>query len=141
MSRWLSGSRFAVPAITLSLAGAAFVLFVCGGLGWWWDGFFLGALGMVLGASLGLFAEARIERWRHSDAPSIFGGHIGILTMVALWLYLPEDNVRVLGHLARAIIGAVDGLALALSTIPYPDRGKSSRSAPERVGLDRPADR
>lgn len=139
MSRKSCVSRFAVLAITLSLAGAAFYLFLFSELGWWGDGFCLALMGMVLGQSVGFYIMARIPRWRLSDGPAVIGNAVGILVMVAVWLSLSEDAVRTLGQVARALVGGFVGLLMALTTRPYPDRGQSSQSGPECVAQDHPS--
>lgn len=117
MSRKICAPRFAILAIILALAGAAICLFVRSTLGWWGDGLFLVALGMVLGVEVGLSMMTRIPRWRQSDAPFLIGGNLGIWIMVAVWLRLPEDTIRLLGHVASTLIGVYDGLAFARLTI------------------------
>jgi hypothetical protein len=141
MSRRIRSRRFAVRATILSLAGAGFCLFVCYDLCWWWDGFFLILLGMVVGQFVGIAVLARVSHWRHSDAPAVIGGAVGISAMVSVWLYLPEEAVRVLGHVARLLTGCFLGLLFADITRPYRDRGQLLRSAPEYVGQGRPSAR
>ena len=145
MAGWLSGPKFAILAITLTLAGALFFLFVLSGLrcclGWWWDGFFLVFLGMALGQSVGFSAMAYVPRWRDSDDPFILGGAVGVLVMVTIWLYLPENTVQKIGYVARALDGAAVGLLLAHLLKPYPDRGQSPHAVPECAGRRRPSAR
>jgi hypothetical protein len=140
MSWRIYGPRFAVLAITLALAGAALYLFVRVYLGWWWDGFSLALLGMVLGQSVGIAVTLRVPRWRHSDASAVLGNAVGILVMVSIWLYLSEDAVRVLGHVARALVVGFLGVLLAVVTRPYPDRGQLPRCDLEGAGQDHPSD-
>jgi hypothetical protein len=69
----------------------------------------------------------------------MLGGIAGVLVMVAIWLYLPEDTLRGLGHGARALDGGAVGLLLAYFLKPYPDRGQSPRSVPEHAEPSRPS--
>jgi len=139
MSRRISEPRFAVLAVTLSLAGATLFLFVFGGLGWWLDGLYLVGLGMVLGQSVGIAVSDWILRRRNCEGPAVLGNAVGIVVMVMVWLFLPEDLVTIVGHIARAFVGGIVGLVMAFATKPYPDRGQSLHSDPERAEPSRPA--
>jgi predicted MFS family arabinose efflux permease len=139
MSRKSCISRFTVLAITLSLAGASFYLFVFKDVRWRWDEVYLVLLGTGLGQSVGIYVMSRVPRRRDSEGPAFIGNAVGILVMVLVWLFLSEDAVRVLSHIARAILGGFIGFLMAYITKPYPDRGQSMHSRPECVGQDRPS--
>jgi hypothetical protein len=113
----VAGSPFRIGAVAKAIlpavVGAAIFLFVYWGFGWWWDGFFLGMLGLVIGQYAGFFIMDHVPRLRDSDVPFTLCAAVGVLTMLALWMWLPEGITQVLGHIARALDGGACGLIFA----------------------------
>jgi len=119
--------------VTSSLAGSAFYLLVFGGLGWWWDGFFLLLLGLVLGQSIGFTVMAYVPRWKDSEGPLVLCTAPCVLLLVILWLSLPADAVRILGQVAMILVGGACGLLLGfglsiMAMDSYAQQAKDERS-------------
>jgi len=106
--------RMVVFAIA-SVAGAAFYLLCYRGWGWWWDGFWLTLVGILVGQLAGLAAGTSLRGPKGSDRPFVLGGVTGVGGMMLLWLCLPEGAVTVLGDIARVVLGASVGPGLALA--------------------------
>src|SRR5262249_40581102 len=77
--------------------------------GWWWDGFFLFLVGMLLGMFSGMAAERRFGRRRNKETPLVLGAVLGEAVAITLWLSLPIATVAILGFVARIIAGATFG--------------------------------
>jgi hypothetical protein len=137
-------TRTVILSAALSLGGAAFYLFLGGGLGWWGDGIALGLLGMLVGQWAGFSVMAYFPRWAHSDGPTVLGNAVGLSGMVPLWLCLPESTVKVLGHIARGLVGGAVGLLvacfLAMESQGYTPKLEDSRMGEPSAAPDRPHD-